>query len=283
MAIRIGREAQQRAAQLTFEPQFCESDAAEAGTLAEFKAKALQAIPVAAAAEPGFRTLSERYVARLAYLLTYIYSAGGRKREGSNASIATLAAKTGNGPRTVQRMLDDLRQLGLLKAFRRRRQGRKVYGVNRVDQEHIALLIETSRTVVSGEKSVVSGQNRRSKVSSVEGESVVSSVESGTCHPPNCRLPNSKETIRERLKTGPQTPQQTPVCDAVRWSDFVALVGEWEAERAADSLKEESVFMFDMLRRCRRREEPLPDWLEDSLMQIAASQEACLTTEGEAS
>ena len=113
-----------------------------------------------------------------------------------------------------------------------------------------------------GVESVHCGENWPLKVSDAGGETVLSIAESGNRHRAKCPEPINKKRFRNELETPP----------GERWSDIVELLGERDAEQAAESL---SPFRRDRLNQLRRHDKAIDDWLVDELLLQAST-----TTEG---
>lgn len=256
MAKRIGKRAQRRAEQLTFDPTFSESDAADAEE--QQRVLKLMADAVAAAVATGGERIGAGRQFRLAVMLKQIHFCGGTKKEGSKMRIGPKETPDGKslteklGPLAVSRRMIELdlallAEWGFLEVMRYARGvGRRLkmdwIGALVADAQHCAWEAKTLR--MAPEK-IAHGPP---KVAHADGICFVRNVQ-------KLRMEN-KSALKSLDNRGPPTP--------VRWGDVVALVGHAAAQAALESLPD---FQKDFINGKRRRGEEIPDVFLDRLLE----------------
>lgn len=225
-------------AQQTMDAAFQDADASDAEEAARVFARLRTAVEVAA--DVGGVRLTAVTQKRLAYLLQTLWFCGGTKREGSRAFISTLSRLTGNGRRTVDRLLQRARQLDLLHTWRSGRQTR-----NRVNAAWIAELVAHRQT----------------------GAPPAKAARKQAHHPPkqarrttklSCATPKTGAPIDNRVSCNEKLKGE-----ALSWPELVELLGGEAALQAAiDALPENR---RRLLATFRRRGE-IPDWIVEPLL-----------------
>lgn len=240
---RAGRVAEQR----TLEEAFIDADVRDADEVARVFARLRTAVEVACELEGRHMTADTQK--RLAYLLQTLWFCGGRKREGSRAFIRTLAEKTGNRRRSLDRLLQRARELDLLQTWRVGRQTRR-----RLNERWIFELVAHRQGGAPPSESGAPPRKSAPKVAH-HRRKVARRTTKLTCATPQSGAPIDNKVLNKKLNRG------------LPWPELVELLGGEGAAESLLGLMPE--FYRDRLRRLRRAGEPIPEWLSDRFLEMA--------------